>query len=380
MENYSFFRALMKPITKDLMEECKERFRSDYDCVSFDTFTHLQTMVFAHIAEIKSLRTLEVAINSQEMGLSYPVHRSTVSDANQKRKADCFFWLLKQVMSLLPRKFHQDIGKVVKLLDSSPIQLKGRGFDEWAKEYATSRCQGLKLHVELDLMLNAPTRVTTSHSNYNDSTMGKDWPIITECVYVFDKGYCDYNWWWDINQKSAYFVTRLKKNAAVTVHNDHPTDNETILEDSLVQFKNKRPRGGKVNLYETPLRRIIVKREGKTPLILVSNLLEVPAAIISDLYKARWDVELFFKWIKQNLKLKKFLGRSPNAVKIQIATALIAYVLTYLFKIDSKNKLSLRLITILIRFSVSKTLTDVLHHPPPTYHFSRPSLTYQGDG
>ena len=106
------------------MKECIKRFSSDYDCVSFDTFTHLKTMVFAHINELKSLRTLEVAINSQEIGLNQKVCRSTLSDANNHRSADCFFWLLQQLMSLLPRKIRKDVRKIVKLLDSTPIKLR----------------------------------------------------------------------------------------------------------------------------------------------------------------------------------------------------------------------------------------------------------------
>jgi putative transposase len=366
----SVFERLLEPITKELIDECSRRFRSDHDCETFKTLDHLQTLVYAHIHEIKSLRILEVAINSQQIGLANKVCRSTLSDANNRRTADCFFWILKHLMSRLPRKLRKEIKKVVRILDSSPIQLKGRGYDEWAKQYATNRCQGLKLHVEYDLDLGSPAKVAISHPNYNDSTMGQQWPITADTVYVFDKGYYDFNWWWSINQRQAFFVTRLKKNAAIIMENQREMVSETILEDGIFRFKNKSPRGGKKNFYSENLRRISVQREGKAPLILVTNLQDLSAEMIAELYKSRWEIELFFKWIKQNLKLKKFLGKSSNAVKIQLATALISYILVQIFKNISDDKRTLQLVLVWVRHNLQAKL-KTRKHGPPSYQFPR---------
>lgn len=368
------FQQLLKPLTKKLMQECLLRFQSDYDCEKFLTWHHLKTMIFAHLTEIKSLSTLEVAINSQKIGLACEVKRSTLSDANQRRPASCFFWILEQLMCLLPRKIRKDMKKVVRLLDSSPIPLKGKGYDEWAKEFATSRCQGLKMHVEYDLEIESPTKMAISHPNYNDCSMGQRWPIIADTIYVFDKGYYDFNWWWSIHQKQAFFVTRLKKNSAILMQKSHKNLSEIILEDGTFKFKNKNPRGGKINLYQEDLRRISVYREGKTPLILVTNLHDLPAETIADLYKARWDIELFFKWIKQNLKLKKFLGKSANAVKIQLATALIAYLLVQLYKHNSMNKHRLQLVLVWVRYNLQVTQPKFENYDPPIYQFPKPSF------
>ena len=155
----------------------------------------------------------------------------------------------------------------------------------------TNRCQGLKLHVEYDLEIESPTKVAMSYPNYNDSSMGNQWPILSDAVYVFDKGYYDFNWWWSIHQKRSFFVTRLKKNAAIFMQENKENISETILEDGAFKFKNKKPKGGKVNLYQDNLRRISVYREGKKPLILVTNLLDVSPEIIAELYKARWNIE-----------------------------------------------------------------------------------------
>lgn len=365
------FQQILKPLTQELMQECVKRFQSDYDCEKFFTADHLQAMIYAHLNEIKSLEVLETAINSQKIGINCTVKRSTLSDANQRRPAECFFWILEQLMYFLPRKLRKDIKKVVKILDSSPIQLKGRGYDEWAKAFATSRNQGLKLHVEYDLQIESPTKVEMSYPNYNDSSMGNQWPIIANAVYVFDKGYYDFNWWWSIHQKQAFFVTRLKKNASIIMQENEENISETILEDGTFKFKNKRPRGGKINLYGESLRRVSVYREGKTPLILVTNMHDVSAEIIADLYKARWEIELFFKWIKQNLKLKKFLGKSENAVKIQIATAIIAYLLVQLFKTNSDDDRRLQLVLVWVRCNFSLKVNRLKNYAPPDYPFIR---------
>src|SRR5579864_1462286 len=368
------FQQILKPITKELINECTKRFRSDYDCEKLTTYEHLQTMIYAHLAEIKSLRTLEVAINSQKIGLQHEIKRSTLSDANVRRPAACFYWLLEHLMSLLPRKCRKGLDKLVKILDSSPIQLKGKGYDEWAKEFASSRCQGLKLHIEYDLELASPTRFTTSHANYNDVTAGQNWRIEPNTIYIFDKGYFDFNWWWSIHQKRAFFVTRLKKNTSIVMKSQQAVVSENILEDGIFKLKNKNPRGGKTNLYQDDLRRISVAREGKTPLILVTNLHDIPSETVAALYKSRWEIELFFKWIKQNLKLKKFLGKSENAVKIQLATALIAYLLVQLYKNASGNHNRLQLALVWVRCNIQAVDRKLSHHSPPIYQFSRLSL------
>lgn len=365
------FQQILKPLTKQLLQECTHRFWSDYRYESFNTFEHLKTMLYVHINEIKSLRTLEVAINSQRIGIKTKIKRSTVSDANRNRPAGCFFWILEQLMSALPRKKHHEIQKVVRILDSSPIQLKGLGYNEWSKEYATRHIQGLKLHLEYDLTLDSPLRATTSYPNVNDSSMGKQWPIHKDTIYVFDKGYYDYNWWWSIHQKQAYFVTRLKKNAAIVVESEKETTHELILKDSLFRISNKVPRGGKRMEYSETLRYISVKREGKKPLLLVTNLKDLSADTIAKLYKARWEIELFFKWIKQNLRIKKFLGKSANAVKIQIASALIAYLLVQLFKTQSNDKRPLRLVLTWVKFNLSIRRPQKNKLKPPTYSFSK---------
>ena len=167
--------------------------------------------------------------------------------------------------------------------------------------------------------------------------MARAVPLEAGALYVFDKGYCDYNWWNLIDVAGARFVTRFKKNAAVNVLEERAIaahESDVVLRDRLVTFKRKHPGGGRVNhYYGKPLRYITITRpDKKTPLILATNDLTASAATIAQHYKERWAIELFFKWIKQHLKIKTFLGRSENAVRIQILTALISYLLVAIYK------------------------------------------------
>jgi putative transposase len=375
MKKCTTFQCLLKPLTKKLIAEGVKIFDADRYNKEFKVWDHLIAMMYAQIHQIKSLRELEVAFNSQYgiRGLieMKKLKRSTLSDANARRSAEYFLWIAQHLMSILPRKMRKELGKVVKLLDSSPIQLKGLGY-EWAKEHRTLRNQGLKLHVEYDPQIEMPVRIMTSAPNYNDCTMGQNWPITADTIYVFDKGYYDYNWWWEINQKKAFFVTRLKENATVEIIGERKAEGENILEDQMIKFKNKHPRGGKKNLYSEPLRRIVVKIDGdKKPLVFVTNLLELSAGSISKLYKARWGIELFFKWIKQNLKVKKFLGRSENAVRVQLAIAIITYLLIGLFKNSFKKTETLQHTLIWVRHNLNMKKTLWCNKAPPIYHIPK---------
>jgi Transposase DDE domain/Domain of unknown function (DUF4372) len=380
MREFTTFEAILKPLSKGLVEESAKRFETDYYSKVFKTRHHLWVMLYAQFYGLRSLRDLEIAFNSQSRlkGLvkCSRIRRSTLSDANAHRTSHCFLWIAEQLMTQLPRKKRKEVNKVVRKLDSSPIQLKGRGYDEWTLDQRTLRCQGLKLHVEYDGEWDMPTRAMLSGANMDDCRMGQSWPILEDTIYVFDKGYYDFNWWWKIEKKKAYFVTRLKNNVAIIPVEERVIADENIIEDQLFLFKNKNPRGGKKNGYVKPLRRVVVRREGKEkPLVLVSNLMDTPAEIISQLYKERWEIELFFKWIKQNLRVKKFLGKSKNAVETQLAIALIVYLLIGIFKLASKSKLSLHQLLVWVQYNFSRKKTIYRTFKPPEYDLSTPPLT-----
>lgn len=375
MKEYITFEALLKPITEELLKEGIKSFDSDYYSKTFKTYDHLIVLLYAQLHDINSLRDLEIAFNSQtrlrDLLHCSKVSRSTLSDASAHRPAGCFLWIAEKLMSLLPQKRRKEVNKVVRKLDSSPIQLKGRGYDDWTLVNKTLRCQGIKLHVEYDSEVVAPTRVQLSRANIDDCSMGRSWPILPDTIYVFDKGYYDFNWWLSISSKGSFFVTRLKKNASIQITQNNPVSGDDVLEDNLFIFRNKVPRGGKRNLYTEKLRQVIVKREGKSPIVLVTNLLDISAETVSELYKERWDIELFFKWVKQNLRIKKFLGKSENAVKTQIVIALILFLLMALFNLYELNKRSMHQLLIWIRHNWEVVKTHYKLLKPPEYQFPK---------
>ena len=385
MKEFTLFEAFMKPLTQDLIEESIKRFDADHYCKTFKTKGHLISMAYAQLQGLQSLRDLEIAFNSQkklrvllECG---EVRRSTLSDANRHRPFKCFLWIAEKLMSFLPRKIRQEVNLVVRKLDSSPIQLRGKCYDSWTWANRSPRSQGLKLHIEYDGELEMPMRVRITPANRDDCRVGQEWPMLSKTVYVFDKGYYDFNWWWAIHQKGAFFVTRLKHNAAFKKVKDLPVCGEKIREDSLFVLKNKCPRGGKKNKYTDPMRRVVVNREEKEkPLVLVSNLTEAPAEVIADLYKERWGIELFFKWIKQNLKIRKFLGRSENAVKIQLAVALIVYLLLGIFKWTFNHPYSLRHLLIWIKYNIYENGNIYKIMKPPGSPLAKDQVQFQAQG
>ena len=321
-------RALIDRISADLQA-------SRYD-KSFKPYDHLLALLYGQISGVRSLRELEAGFNAQaahhyHLGTG-PIRRATLSDANQRRNPALFKAVVEQLMGLVHRKQRRELAQLTYLLDSTPIQVKGPGLT-WLEAYATSRNRGLKVHLMIEQQDHTPVYLNVTSPNVNDVVDARRLPLEPGATYVFDKGYCDYGWWQQIDEIGAIFVTRFKRNAAIRVVSQNRCDGEVILSDEAVEFSHRSNRAGHKNRYHGQrLRRIRVFREGKPPLILATNDLHSSAEAIAQLYRKRWQIELLFKWLKQNLKLKRFLGRSQNAVTLQIYAAIISYLLLWLYR------------------------------------------------
>ena len=294
-----------------------------------------------------------------------PVRRSTLHDALSSRPADVFRDVAIALMPLVDRSLRQEGSALVRLIDASPIPLRGARFG-WAE--ADARSRGLKMHVVYNPEAEHPVRFSLSSPRRSDISDARAIELQAGATYVFDKGYNDYAWWKAIHDADAFFVTRLKSN----VHRREVVENAAsgagIIADRRLQIGHKQPRGGAENpLYATPLREIIVARENKEPLHLVTNDLRNSAEAIATLYKQRWQIELFFKWIKQNLGIRSFLGGSENAVKTQIYAALIAFLLLRLFHATYARSYKEGAKALLARIKVAllEPLDLTLHSKPP---------------
>jgi len=330
---------LMEGSFRASFQRAVELHDADKHVKSFGCWEHFIALACGQLQSVSSLRALESALNALEpyhyhLGIK-PVHRSTLADANQRDPA-VFGTVVQKLMERVRGAVKRDCQKALTLLDSTSITLKGHGFDAWTASTRNRCTQGLKLHIALDSSNDVPKHQTITAANVNDVTEGWKVPIERGATYVFDKGYCDYAWWWSIKRQGAYFVTRSKINTALLWVKDRPISRaarQVVLADEVVRFKNLNPRGGRKNPYVTELRRVtIVRQDTGKPMVLLTNDMKRSALDIAACYKARWDIELFFKWIKQHLNLKHYLGRSENAVRTQILIALIVYLLVALLK------------------------------------------------
>ena len=347
MFRISRMHELMKALPRDGFERWVRRHEADKHSKGYGAWQQMVAMVYGHLAAVSSLRELEAGFNSQlthhyHLGCS-PVRRSTIADANAKRSPALFATVVQALMAQVERRARREVGALLVAIDSTSITLSGRGFDAWTQATRTRHTQGVKLHVSYALGSAVPIAQSVTAPNINDIEEATKLPLLAGTTYLFDKAYCDYNWWHRIDQAGALFVTRFKRNAGLSLVRQRRLPRAAqgvVLEDAIVRFKHPNPSGGRRNPYRQPLRRLVIARPDKPdhPLVLATNDLSSPALRIAEHYKARWQVELFFKWIKQHLRIRRFLGRSPNAVRIQLLSALISYLLLALYR--QKHRLS----------------------------------------
>ena len=323
----SIFGSLLKPIARRQFAATVERHDGDAYDKSFKSWDHLVALIFAQLSGVDSLRGLNVAWNANSHHHYHlnvgPLARSTLSDASVRRPVAIFAETFERLSGLAGRVLKREGAQMLRLIDATPIPL-----DElvtWAQW--NGRTRGLKLHVVYDPAADQPQRIAITPATVNDVEVGQQAPIEVGATYIFDKAYCSYAWWTRINEAGAFFVTRKKQNARYKLVRRRSlrrrkADGFTILDDAEVKLASK----GNAKLA-IPMRRVRVKRDDGARITLITNDLKRSAVEIAALYKMRWQIELLFRWIKQHLKIKKFLGRSQNAVCLQLIAAMIAYLL-----------------------------------------------------
>ena len=338
------FRELLEVVNRRKFTGLAQEFGTDKHSKGFRSWDQFVALVHGQLNGVKSLRELEARFNAQGIHHYHlgtrGVKRATLSDANAKRDYRLYEAVAKQLLRSAHRKLQKQLKEFLYLIDASPIPLSGLGYDDWTGLAGTGRIKGLKLHMVYNPMAHVPIHGQVSAANVNDIEDAQSLKLEAGATYVFDKGYYDYRWWHEIAENKAIFVTRFKRNAALVELADWscPIGDTAIVSDTQVKFTGNRIQGdipgSKIkNPYQARLRQVVVRRdEHDEPLVLATNDFERSAEQIAGLYKSRWQIELFFKWLKQNLKVKQFLGRSENAVRTQIYIALITYLLLYFYK------------------------------------------------
>jgi IS4 transposase len=324
----SVLHSLLKQVPWNRLEQLVENYGADAWSRKLTTKRQLVALLYGQFSGATSLREIVTGMESHATRLYHlgaaPVKRSTFSDANRDRPwqvfADLFAQMLKQAHPAL-RRASKD---AVRLIDSTTIRLSGLSA-EWA-QFSAGVC-GVKAHIIYDPNADRPVYFAVTPSNVNDITAAKAMPIDPGATYVYDLGFYDYGWWAQIDEAGSRFVTRLKKNTPLTVvHENKVAKDGNILSDRI-GFLPARLANSRKNPMQVPVREVRVMIETGKILRIVTNDLDASAQEIADLYKQRWEIELFFRWVKQTLRITRFIGVSENAVRIQIAVALIAFLL-----------------------------------------------------
>jgi Transposase DDE domain/Domain of unknown function (DUF4372) len=322
------FHGILKFVPLAVLDRLVEQHNADWDARVMKTKAHLIAMLYAQLCGARSLREIETGLKSHADKLYHlggcTVSRSALSTANASRPFEVFAGLLSALIAQLQRAYRRKIGDCVRLIDSTSVQLSSLSRN-WAT-FSTGVC-GAKAHIIYDPDADQPLYLMVSPAKVNDITAAKEMPIEPRACYIFDLGYYDYGWWAKLHQAGCRIVTRLKANTPFEVVEDRPIPAGSSTLSDRIGYLPKRLAASRKNPMPCLVREIHVMIETGKLLRIFTNDLTASAQEITDLYKRRWAIELFFRWIKQTLKISHFLGTSENAVRIQIAVALIAFLL-----------------------------------------------------
>lgn len=331
------FAQLGEHLPQSVFAQCVKRYPAKYPALSFSHWDQLLCMMFAQLTARSSLRDISTCLRSQQAklyhaGLRGTVARSTLADANERRDCRIFEDFALHLIGVARPLYAKDslaveLAQTVYAIDASTIDLCLELF-AWAP--AAHARAGVKLHTLLDLRGNIPTFVRVTGALVSDASFLDHLRLEAGSFYVMDRGYLHFARLIRFTHAAAFFVTRsFEKLQYEVVHSSQHQSSEQVLRDDLIALRGRYTRVH----YPVVLRRIeFMDLERGRALTFLTNNFELSGMQVARLYKSRWQVELFFKWIKQNLRIKSFIGTSANAVKIPIWTAICTYVLVAIIK------------------------------------------------
>ena len=301
---------------------------ADHRVRRLTTRSQFVAMLYGQLAGAVSLREVVTGLQSQAARLYHlgarPAQRSTLADANATRPNAVFGGLFAHMVRQAQRGLRRKIAETTYLIDATSIRLSALHADGAGLCNGT---YGLKLHVIHDPDSDRPVYAAFSAANVNDITIAQQMPVEPGATYVFDLGYYDFGWWARLDQAGCRIVTRFKSNTPFAVVAELPVKRASaILSDRIGHLPQRQARS-RTNPFQDPVREVRVKTATGKVLRILCNDLDASAEEIAELYKRRWAIELFFRWVKQTLRITRFFGTSENAVRSQIIIALIAYLL-----------------------------------------------------
>jgi hypothetical protein len=297
----------------------------------FTAKSHLVTLIYAQLIGAGSLREIELGMKSQARPLAAlgvtAAPRATLSEANRNRPCALFIALFMATIKHLNPAQRRRLDQTVYLIDASFLALSAR-YAGWA-QFCVNTC-GAKMHVIYDASEGQPIYAAISAANVNDITVAQSMPLQPGATYVFDLGYYDYAWWAELDAAQCRIITRLKSNTTLDVIETRPlAAGANHIRSDRIGYLPRRQAHSRRNPMAEAVREITIRIDSGAVLRLFTNDLDAPASEIAALYKRRWQIELFFRWVKQVLKIGHFFSVSANAVTTQVATALITYLLLH---------------------------------------------------
>jgi IS4 transposase len=364
----SVFHDVLKHVPWDEFGRLVETHGADARVRRLTTKSQFVALVYGQLSGASSLREIEAGLKSHRARLYHlgaePPRRSTLADANALRPVAVFSELFAQLVKQAHRGLRRKLAETTYLIDATGVRLNGFSAD-WAR-FSAGVC-GAKVHVIYDPDADRPLYAAISAANVNDITIAQAMPIEPGATYVFDLGYYDYAWWAKLDAAQCRIVTRFKSNTPLAAVAELPVHKGgTILTDRIGHLPARQSHSRR-NPFQDPVREVRVKTDTGKVLRILSNDLDATAQEIADLYRRRWAIELFFRWIKQTLKITRFLGTSENAIRIQIEVALIAFLLLRLAQTTQKTVHSPLAFARLVRANLMhRRRIDRLLTPEPT--------------
>jgi len=354
MPHYStVMNQLLQLIPRHEFERIVREHGADRNVKKFSCYQQLVVMLLAQLRGLDSLREIETALVAHQsrwyhLGLK-TVKRSTLADANTSRPwriyEALYYRLLERCQNFAPRHGFKIPNPIVSM-DATTINLCLSVFP-WANYQNTKGA--VKLHCQLDYAGHLPTRIVVTNARRRELKVvqEEDFSLQPDSILLVDRGYTNYSWYQHLTDRGVWFITRARKNIDYTLLGQHTLPKKPgFVADETICLTHKKAK----KIHPCPLRLLTVL-EPKTlkPIRILTNNFSLDAEAIADLYRARWEIEIFFKWIKQNLKIKSFVGTSKNAVLAQIWIAMCAYLLLCYIKFQSRSQHSLLELSRLIR-------------------------------
>ncbi|MEG1636829.1 MAG: IS4 family transposase, partial [Cellulosilyticaceae bacterium] len=335
MNNYiTLFEKFIGLIDWKLLQACAIKHNTDFKTRSFFTHEHLASMIYFHVCEHDSLRHLNQSIQDNLSHILPYVSNSTLSHHNNNRDYKVFIPVMEKLIKTALQTLTKDerLAKfgTTKMIDSTTVSMC-LTFFEWAKFRSTK--SGFKMHTSIDGATGIPDKIIFSNAACHDRTKMDELMTDKETIYICDKGYIDYERFDKYTAGGIYFISRLKDNAKITIVEELPItysdEKDGLLSKESTIVFDKKVRLGSEYINQTKKTYRIVKITDPTgkELTFVTNVMQFASEEIAWLYKRRWDIELFFKWIKQHCKIKNLIGHSENAVRLQMITGIITYLL-----------------------------------------------------